>query len=100
MGAKTKRQLIAKFANVGYMIAKLDKWENEDDDGKETNKTGKLTERIIKKLGKIEQYIKKQLAKSAPKLKQNKVQLERITPAQAEALLDMLSTLKKLVIIK
>ncbi|MDO8514338.1 MAG: hypothetical protein Q7S50_02220 [bacterium] len=100
MGSKTKRQLTAKFTNVGYMISKLDKWDNEDDDGKETNKTGKLTERIIKKLDKIEQYIKKQLAKSNPKPKQSKVQIERITPAQAEALLDMLSTLKKLVTMK
>ncbi len=47
----------------------------------------------------MELYIKQQLTKSNQSPKP-KIQLERITPAQAEALLDMISTLKKLVTMK
>ena len=81
MGLTTRVQLIAKFTSVAYIVptAKV---------------SGKLKSLVIKMLNEIESYIGQQLKKSAQKPKQGKIQLERITPAQAEVLLDMISELK------
>ncbi|OGG77680.1 hypothetical protein A3B35_02595 [Candidatus Kaiserbacteria bacterium RIFCSPLOWO2_01_FULL_54_24] len=80
MGFATKQQLLARFAGVAGLIP--------------ANKIAKVKERTLKMLNDIELYVKKQLARSA---KQKPNALERITPEQAEALLNMVITLRSLV---
>ena len=83
LGLTTRTSLLAKFTAIAALLPTA----------KVTGKT------ILKLLDDMEVYIKQQLTKSN-KVPKPKLQLERITPAQAEALLDMLLTLKKLVTIK
>jgi len=103
MGKVTKLQLQAKFTNVQYLLARVDTWDNTDGDNDQTEIKGilkKLGVRAgnalaLKKLDKIEAYIQKQVSKP---IKRGPNQGdERISPIQAEAIIDMINHLRDLI---
>jgi len=93
VGAPVKKQLLAKLSNVIYSLTKTNNWDDEDDDGKDTNKTDSLVTRLTKKLDKIEAYIQKELGKP----EKQRAKDERISQTQAAAILNMIEKLKLLV---
>ena len=104
MGKVTKLQLQAKFTNVQYLLARVDTWDNTDGDNDQAEIKGilkKLGMRVgnalaLKKLDKIEAYVQKQLHKPPVKRGSNQGD-ERISPIQAEAIIDMINHLRDLI---
>ncbi|HVM73297.1 MAG TPA: hypothetical protein VMU13_00230 [Candidatus Paceibacterota bacterium] len=92
IGNPVQRQLQAKFANVLFLLNRIDRWDDDDDDGRDTNRADKLNARIIKKLNKIETYIENEVGKPISR----RIKDERITQLQAAAILGMIEELKVL----
>ena len=100
LGTTTKRQLLAKFSNVERLILKDSKWDYTDDDSDkgDVRKGERVETRILRKLDKIERWTHKQLAKSQVEVKKkNKLNTERLSATQAEAILNELNHLRTLV---
>lgn len=100
MGATSKRQLMAKLYNVETLIKKDGKWEDADDDKDKSDiqKGGRPEERSKRKLGKIETWITKQLQKPQTTGKKNNDKSpDQLSTVQAEAILNMIHTLRNLI---
>ena len=89
-----QKQLKAKLNNVIYLMTKQSKWDSDDDDGKDTNKTDKITQQITRKLDKIEAYIQREVGKSIKRRPKD----EGISQGQASAVINMVEHLKALII--
>ncbi len=93
IGAKIKRQLVAKLNNVIFILSKSGQWDDVDDDGRD-NKGDAFSARVMKRLDKIVALIQKEVVRPASKSGQNE---ERISPSQAAGILDMISRLRTLI---
>jgi pimeloyl-ACP methyl ester carboxylesterase len=93
IGAPVQKQLQAKLANMIYLLTKVDQWDTDDDDVRDTSKTDKVVVRVVRKLGKVETYLQNEIGKPVSK----RIKDERITAAQAAAITDMIEELKLLV---
>ena len=93
IGNPVQKQLQAKIANIIYLLSKLDQWIDDDDDGRDDNKSDRMSVRALRKLNKIEVWIQKEVGKPVSK----KIKDERITSSQAEAIIGMIEELKLLV---
>ena len=93
IGAPVQKQLQAKFTNTIYLLTKIDQWDTDDADAKDTNKADKASVRVLRKLNRTETYIQNEIGKPISKRDKD----ERITQAQAGAIIDMIEQLKGLV---
>lgn len=103
---RIEHQLIAKFTNIENLLLRNQKWDWDDDDNdhKKVNKKDRTEKRLLRKLDKLKIWIERQFLKGVAK-NSTKSQVEdgernntsKITPAQAEIVLNIISHLRTLV---